>query len=219
MRRALFLSIPLMLLSASCTYDNGDARRVYPSDGYAGAGSPGGGSIDPGSDGGAGSNGGATNEPPGCNAGPDAVQAWIDVNAQIETSPGEGAGVFVEYAAGGHWSLRTTCDILKNNTPCAWDIIVTSEDGRSISHVLPQDLEAGTDSVRAYPDDPRSYQLIAQTSGDLDGFTFDSQPQAAILVDVFLDGACALPFFFWVGDGAIHKGAPSNPIVLVPTPE
>jgi hypothetical protein len=207
-----------MLLSAACTYNNGDARRI-PSGGYSGAGSPGGGSIDPGPEGGLGANGGATSEAPGCNAGPDAVQAWIDVNAEIETSPGQGAGVFVEYVAGGHWRLRTTCDISKNATPCAWDIIVTPEDNRSISHVLPQDLEADTDSVRAYPDDPRSYQLIAKTSGDLDGITFDTEPQTAVLVDVFLDGACALPYFFWVGDGAIHTGSPSNPIVLVPTPE
>ena len=192
MCRALFLALPLAWLLSACTYDNGDARRILDQD-------PGGG--------------------PGGNAcGPETpVQTWIDVDAQIDTRPGEGAGVFVEYAAGGHWVVRTTCDI-ENGTPCAWDIIVTPEDGRSISNVQPENLEA-TDSVDTYPQFPRSYQLIAQTSGDLDGFSFDTEPQSAVSVDVFLDEACALPYVFWVGEGAIHTGAPSNPIVLIPTPE
>ena len=193
MCRALFLAFPLACLLSGCTYDNGDARRILNQN-------PGGGAGDT-----------------GC--GPETpVQTWIDVDAQIDTRPGEGAGVFVEYAAGGHWVLRTTCDTAKNSTPCSWDIIVTPEDERSISNVRPQDLEA-TDSVGTYPQFPRSYQLIAQTSGDLDGFTFDTEPQTAVQVDVFLDDACALPYIFWVGDGAVHTGAPSNPIVLVPTPE
>jgi hypothetical protein len=197
MRRALFLGIPLLILSTACTYDNGDARRIP--DG-----------LPPGGGGGTGGGGDCGPEEP--------VQTSIDTDAQIETTPGEGAGVFVEYAKGGHWVLRTTCDTLKNAPPCAWDIIVTPEDGRSISNVKPEDLEA-TDSAKPYPEFPRSYQFIAETEGDIDGITFDTEPQTAVQVDVFLDGACALPYVFWVGDGALHTGAPSNPIVLIPTPE
>jgi hypothetical protein len=193
------LSIPLLVLSTACTYDNGDARRI-PDD------------LPPG---GAGNGGGGGSG----DCGPEeAVQTNIDVDAQIETKPGEGAGVFVEYAKGGHWVLRTTCDTLKNGVPCAWDIIVTPEDGRSITNVKPQDLE-GQDTVSMYPEFPRSYQLVAETAGDIDGFTFDTEPQTAISVDVWLDEACALPYVFWVGDGKIQPGAPSNPIVLIPTPE
>jgi hypothetical protein len=187
----------LLCLSAACTYDNGDARRI-PDDPAPGGAGNGGGSTD---------------------CGPEeAVQTDIDVDAQIETMPGEGAGVFVEYAKGGHWVLRTTCDTLKNGVPCAWDIIVTPEDGRSIKNVQAQDLEA-KDSVSMYPEFPRSYQLIAETEGDVDGFTFDTEPQSAISVDVWLDEACALPYVFWVRDGAVLTGAPSNPLVLIPTPE
>ncbi|HKO48440.1 MAG TPA: hypothetical protein VJV79_11985 [Polyangiaceae bacterium] len=197
MRRALCLGLPLALLLSACTYDNGDARRIANQNPGGQAGNGGG--------------------DPACGPATP-VQTWIDVDRQIETKPGEGAGVFVEYATGGHWVVRTTCDSLKNNAPCAWDIIVTPEDNRSITNVQPEDLEA-TDSVGTYPEYPRSYQLIAETSGDLDGFTFDTEPQTAIQLDVFLDQACALPYVFWVGDGALHTGAPSNPIVLVPTPE
>jgi len=184
------LGIPLALLSAACTYDNGDARRIL-------------------------------NESSSCpDSAANPVQTWIDVDAKIETHPGEGAGVFLEYAAGGHWLLRTACDTaIKDSQACAWDIIVTPEDGRSISNVVPDGLEGSTDSVHTYPDDPRSYQLIAQTGDDLDGISFDTEPQTAISIDAFLDGSCALPYFFWVGDGAAHSGSPSNPLQLVPTPE
>jgi len=189
MLRALFLGIPLACFSVGCTYDNGDARR-------------------------------ALDEQPVCDGSPaDPVQTAIDTGAKIETQPGKGAGVYVEYAAGGHWSLSTTCDTDTNSTPCAWDIIVTPEDGRSISNVAPVGLERDTDSVATYPEYPRSYQLLTQTGADVDGISFDTEPGTAIAVDAFLDGACALPYFFWVGDGAAHTGSPSNPLVLIPTPE
>jgi hypothetical protein len=184
------LGLPLALFSAACTYDNGDARRIL-------------------------------NESSSCEDSPvEPVQTDIDTNAQIEIQPGQGVGVYVEYAAGGHWLLRLTCDTAeKNSPPCPWDIIVTPEDGRSISNVVPQDLESDTDSVGTYPDYPRSYQLVAETSGDVDGISFDTEPGTAVAVDAFLDGTCALPYFFWVGDGAAHTGSPSNPLVLIPTPE
>ena len=188
MRSALFLGMLGCLLSA-CGYDNGDAHRV------------------------------STDEPSAsCDDSPTTpVQTWIDTDGKIPTDPGQSAGVFVEYAAGGHWRLLTTCDSVNSGTPCAWDIIVTPEDTRSISNVAPVDSEAGSDSVGPYLDDPASYQLVAETSNDLDGMTFDTQPGTAVMVDAFLDGKCALPYFFWVGDGAAHTGSPSNPLVLIPT--
>jgi len=192
MRSALFLGLlPLVLFSAACGYDNGNARRIpYEEQG-----------------------------PATCDGPAEPVQTAIDTDRQIEVQPGEGAGVFIEYATGGHWLLRTTCDTLKNNTPCAWDVIITPEDGRSISKAVGEDLEAGTDSVGTYPEYPRSYQLVTETNGDVDGIRFDTEPGTAIAVDAFLDGTCALPYFFWVGDGAAHGGSPSNPLVLIPTAE
>ena len=187
MHRALLLGIPLAFLASACTYDNGDARRY----------------TDP----------SPANSPTSC--GPS-VESTIDSDGQIEVQAGEGAGVFIEYTTGGHWQLRTTCDTLKNNVSCKWDIIVTPQDGETLSNVLPTDLES-TDDVRPFPDDTRSYQLVAETSGDTDGFSFDSAPGAAISVDTLLDDRCALPFFFWIGDGALHKGSPSNPVVLIPS--
>ncbi|HET7541043.1 MAG TPA: hypothetical protein VFK05_14265 [Polyangiaceae bacterium] len=190
MRIASFLGVLVPLFSIACTYDNGDAHRVTNPD-----------------------------PPPCADSAPTPVQTWIDTDAQIELQPGRGAGVYVEYAAGGKWRLNTTCDAEQSSAPCIWDVIVTPEDGRSISNVVAQDLEADTDSVGPYTEYPRAINLLAETTSDVDGVSFDTEPGSAVSVDVFLDGSCALPYFFWVGDGAVHTGSPSNPLVLIPTPE
>jgi len=185
----------LALYSAACTYDNGDARRIL-------------------------------NEEPTCpESTAEPVQTYIDTDRKLDVQAGQGAGVYIEYEAGGHWLLRTTCDTNTtddsdtNDAPCAWDVIVTPEDGRSISNVVAVDLESASDSVSSYPEYPRSYQLLAQTTDDIDGTSFDTEPGTAIAVDAFLEGACALRNFFWVGDGAVHTGSPSNPLVLIPSAE
>jgi hypothetical protein len=184
MRRALVLSVPLLLLSA-CTYDNGDAQHLV---------------FDPGAD-------------VVCGT---AAQSTIDVDRMIEVDAGQGAGVYVEYATGGHWHVRTSCDSDKQSTGCNWDILVYSQDGHTLSNFVPEDLEA-TDSIGPYPNTPGTFQLLAHTTSDIDGFTFDTDPGAAITVDALLDQTCALPYFFWVGDGALHPGSPSNPLTLLPS--
>ena len=152
---------------------------------------------------------------PDCPSTAEAVQAKIDVDSQIAIDAGQGAGVFIEYQSGGHWRLTTSCDTVKTNTSCGWDIIVTPEDGQSLTNIVTSDLEPD-DSVLPYKDNV-SYRLIATTNADLDGFAFDTGPGAAVRVDAFLDEQCALPYFFWVGDGALHSGSPTNPLILVPT--
>lgn len=194
MRRALLLGLPLALFSAACTYDNGDARRVL-------------------------------NSPPEqCGVSPP-TQATIDVGRELEIDPGQGAGLYIQYSTGGHWQLRTSCDTAltdgtrtNGGASCQWDVIVTPEDQRTLVNVVGSDLEAD-DQVRAFPTDARSYQLLAYTDADLDGFSFDTAPGAGVRVDALLDNGCALPYIFWVGDGALHPGAPSNPIDLLPSAE
>lgn len=187
MRRAFFLSIPLLLSSAACTYDNGDARRAW--------------------------------DPPLEECGPATpLQSTIDVDRQIQADPGEGAGLYIEYASGGHWQLRTTCDTLRSGETCMWDVLVIPEQGSSIRNVVGADLEAD-DVLREYPNDASIYQLGAYTSSDFDTFSFDSDPGATVRVDALLENRCALPYVFWVGDGALHPGAPSNPIDLTPSAE
>lgn len=145
-------------------------------------------------------------------------QSTIDTDAQLVVDAGVGAGVFIEYATGGHYHLRTSCDTTRSNTSCHWDVIITPEDGATITNTATENLEAN-DSFHVYPDQSAtvSYQLTTVTTTELDGVTFDVDPGAAISVDAFLDDTCALPFFFWQGGGAVHEGSPSNPLQLTPT--
>ncbi len=189
MRKALALSIPCLLLSAACSYDNGDARRVV---------------FEP-------------NQPVECGT---QAHSTIDVGREIEVDKGTGAGVYVEYAAGGHWHIRTSCDTDRTGASCPWDVLVAPEDKHELSNFEGEDLEAN-DSLQPFPDYPDTFQLAADTGSDLDGFTFDGDPGAAISLDVLLDQTCtqAVHFVFWVGDGALHSGSPSNPLILIPSPE
>lgn len=188
MRSALALSIPLFFLAAACTYDNGDTQRI----------------ID---------NPDQTDPTVECGT---IARSTIDVDRQLDIDPAGGAGMFVEYAAGGHWHVRTSCDT--GHGACAWDILVSPDNGHALSNLTPEALESN-DSLHEYPSSPGTWQLNANTSSDLDGFTFDSDPGAAVEVDALLDGVCAVDYFYWVGDGALHGGSPSNPLILVPSPE
>ena len=187
MRRALALSIPFLFLAAACTYDNGDAHRVITD---------------------------SQQPDPMVECG-TVARSTIDVDSQIDIDPGAGAGVFIEYATGGHWHVRTSCDTAKGSAACVWDVLVSPETGHSLSNFAPEALESN-DSLHEYVSSPGTWQLNANTSSDIDGFTFDGDPGAAVEVDALLDGVCAVPYFFWVGDGALHPGSPSNPLILAP---
>ena len=65
------------------------------------------------------------------NAGPPTVEApTLDVPKQVnitpgetlQTKPGEGVGIFVEYAAGGHWHVWTACDTFQSGVACDFKV-------------------------------------------------------------------------------------------------
>jgi hypothetical protein len=144
----------------------------------------------------------------------DVQEAAIDTDQLVDVEPGAGAGAFIEYTAGGRYRITTTCDAATSRDACAWDVVVSLLDDASIASVAPLALES-EDSLTLR--EGNSVRLIADTSTDFDGFTLDTAPGAAARFDALLDGVCANRYMFWVGDGALHGGAPSNPIDLVPS--
>lgn len=140
-------------------------------------------------------------------------QATIDTNAVLKVEAGKGAGAFIEYDAGGTYHFTTACDADRGNT-CYWDIVVTPLDSAHVLSVAPVALE-NQDSVAF--GSGNSVRFVATTEDDFDGFTLQTDPGAAIEVDALLDGSPANPYLFWVGDGALNNGAPSNPVDLVPS--
>jgi len=137
----------------------------------------------------------------------------IDADAPLEAEPGSGVGVFVEYQAGGRWYVFTTCDTDVSDYDCLFDIVATPLGSAVVEGVHPDSVEredsldlTGQDSVR----------FVGYTSTDTDGFYLDTEPGRVLELDVLLDGECGNAYLYWVGDGAIHQGAPSNPFELEP---
>jgi hypothetical protein len=126
--------------------------------------------------------------------------------------PGQGAGTFIEYQSGGQWHVYVTCDSNRpSGVPCDWDIQVDLLDG----------WWAGLTAADLEPNDylgnetwgPR---LIAETTGDVDGFYFSAEPGAIVSFDVLLDGRAGNGFVYWVSGGAVNGGAATNPVDLQP---
>lgn len=141
----------------------------------------------------------------------DVEEAIIDANETLDVDPGKGAGLFVEYEAGGTYHLTTSCDVDQGD--CFWDIFATPLDRAAIKNVAPTDLESD-DSVTFTGN---QVHLVTYTLSDFDGVTLQTEPGAALEIDAFLDNVPGNRYVFWVGDGALHSGAPSNPVDLVPS--
>lgn len=142
-------------------------------------------------------------------------EASIDVDQLLDVEPGVGAGAFIEYESGGIYHVTTSCDVDQGGS-CYWDIVVTTLNDAALLSVSPVHLEA-EDSVTLGAGN--QVRFVAKTESDFDGFSFETDPGAAIEVDALLDDGAANRYLFWVGDGALHSGAPTNPIDLVPSAE
>jgi hypothetical protein len=149
---------------------------------------------------------------PVTSCGDTIEEALIDTDELLDVEAGDGAGAFIEYEAGGTYHVTTSCDA-DNGGDCLWDIVVTPVGG-AITSAAPADLE-GDDSLSFGSDD--QLRLVAETGGDFDGFVIETEPGATLQIDALLDGGCGNGYLFWVGDGALRSGAPSNPMLLTPS--
>jgi hypothetical protein len=147
--------------------------------------------------------------------GEPARRGVIDTDATLDVEPATGVGVFVEYASGGHWHVFVGCDSEQSGYECAFDVIVQPIGQSKVTNVAPEGLES-EDTVSIVGAD--AVELVSRTDFDFDGFTLDTDPGVALSVDAFLDNDCT-NFVYWVGDGAVHDGAPSSPVEFEPSAE
>ncbi len=153
----------------------------------------------------------------------EVAELTIDAGEGLVLQPGEGVGVGVEYAGEGRWALTTVCDTNSSGEICLFDILVTSDGSdEGIDDVEGTDLELGD---RAFLVDPFALELDVATDSATDGVTFTTSPGATVRVSVLLyDPVVDSDFEWsedprvisWVGRGAIHRGAPTNPVDLTP---
>jgi hypothetical protein len=131
----------------------------------------------------------------------------------LDADPGDGTGVFIEYQAGGRWHVFATCDTNLSRLPCEFNVIASVPAGVSYSNVLGESLERD-DAIYEYGD---AVELVTTTSSDFDGMNFETPAGTTVRFEVYVDGQREPRFVYWVGGGALHSGAPSNPIELQPS--
>ncbi len=141
--------------------------------------------------------------------------ATIDTGATLASiEPGKGVGVFVEYQAGGIWRVTTACDTEISDVTCLFDIIVGTEKTSQLIDFAPEELESSDYLDWAASNEVR---MVNDNSFGLDGMQVTTEPGVTLRVDVFLDDNPEPRFIYWVGNGGLHRGAPTNPIDLSPS--
>jgi hypothetical protein len=142
-------------------------------------------------------------------------EASIDTGQTLSTEPGVGAGVFIEYNQGGNWHVFTSCDSKLYGKSCVWNVVASVSKGQTVTNVSIESPEAA-DGDTLYTETD-SVELAVETWNDLDGMRFNTSPGEVVRFDVYLGGERDARYIYWVGNNAIHKGAPSDPIDLQPT--
>jgi hypothetical protein len=137
----------------------------------------------------------------------------IDPGATMAANPGEGVGVYVEYAGEGHWTVFTTCDTGASSASCDFDLIISADSSVTLSAVQGSDL-AASDSLTLGLDG--AIRLKATTAYGMNGFSFDADPGATIELDTKVDGEAQPRFVYAISGGAVLKGVPSNPVQFTP---
>lgn len=144
--------------------------------------------------------------------GGDVRRAVIDTGQGFELDPGGGVGVFVEYEGDGRYRVSTTCDSAFTGYACYFDLLIRTEGGEILDY---QGEALEDDGLDWYEDGALGFRTI--TEYDHDAVVIDTEPGSVLSVDVLLDCGCGNAYLFWIGDGAIHAGAPSNPLEFEPS--
>jgi hypothetical protein len=137
----------------------------------------------------------------------------IDPGAALESKPGEGVGIYVEYAAGGKWRIWTSCDANTSKAICIFDLYADVASSATLSDIAGEGIE-GADEVALQ--DGAAY-FHAETASDVEAMTFTTTPGAIVRLTAYLDNNAATRFVYWVGNGVLHEGAPTDPVDFQPT--
>lgn len=150
------------------------------------------------------------------------VELAIDRGGRVVLEPGQGVAVAVGYAEGGTWQVATACDTAESGLRCEFDILVSTDESATIDGFAGEGLE-GSDALSA-PDE-HALEALLDTGEDIDAFSFTTAPGATVRVsallydptfDSWFEWSDDPRFISWVGGGAVHRGAPTNPVDLRP---
>jgi hypothetical protein len=137
----------------------------------------------------------------------------IDTGAQLKTEAGKGAGVLVEYEAGGRWHIFTVCDTTISGYGCEFDITAQVIES-AVTNIVPEELERD-DYATSYCAD--TAVLAASTGADFDGVWVNTAPGATVRVTAALGATIYDTLFYWMSGGVVRDDAKANPVAFTPT--
>jgi hypothetical protein len=179
----------LGVLAAACVVETHDeTRRVDETGGPSGSDAPP--APAPGSGSGSGS---------GSTSGVTPIVVVVDSDRTMNAAPGEGVGVFTEYASGGHWHVWWTCDTAKTGQSCAFDVSAHVDTGTA-RNVTFTNAPAGT------TDGAADIHATSTLTNDLSEVDFDADPGATVTLTATVGGLSDPSFFFFVQDGKVNGG-------------
>jgi hypothetical protein len=141
--------------------------------------------------------------------------AVVDTDRVLSASPGQGVGIFTEYASGGQWHIWWTCDTAVTGKPCDF-AVHAAVTGGEISDIESEGL-GGQAVVR---ENAQEVSAAAVTTSAVAGLTFSAPPGKAIELGALLNGVPDGDIFFFAQDGAVNGGYPgplSDPVTFVPS--
>jgi hypothetical protein len=139
----------------------------------------------------------------------------IETGEMLTADPGQGAGVFVEYAAGGAYHVFSTCDTNTSGFSCQWLMIASIDPTLSMTVKDDGDLESDDSITRV---DKGAVKLLFNSGADFDGAVLTVPPGEKLRLNVMLDGCYTTNLVSWISSGTtVQNGAPTDPVDFVPT--
>lgn len=135
----------------------------------------------------------------------------IDANETMSFRSGEGIGFFVEYSEGGRWRFALSCDTKISDRECRF--FVNASFDETIDPTIVTSGLSNVEYVGSLRGNVTYMGTVGRTARDV---VFDIAPGYPVVFTLLFDGRADSRYMFWVGDGVLHSGAPTNPLKLVP---
>jgi hypothetical protein len=149
----------------------------------------------------------------GTSTTPMVVQ--VDTDQTMSATGGDGVGVFVEYAKGGHWHVWWTCDTNQTSQSCDFSVTASAASG-AVSNVDSSQLPGGFLTTP----NPGEIDLHSTTTTEVDGVRFDTAPGTVLTVRASVGSLTDGAFLFFVQGGKLNggfSGKLTNPLQFEPT--
>jgi hypothetical protein len=152
-------------------------------------------------------------EAPAAPASPQPTVETVATGLQIDTVPGDGAGVFVEYAGGGQWRVFVSCDTNVTGLGCSYDLYFAALGG-SVWQIGADPKDVGDSTYRSTGSMAEAHFF---TTVEIDGVSMLLDAGAGLQIEAYLDGQRDPRLFYWNDPGVLRQGAPTNPVAFTPT--